>query len=62
MTIKHFIKYNHLDELCNDENLEKAIRDLIDYHIGRALIIASGEAPLHCTQSILNCYSKDKIE
>ena len=60
-SIKELVDIYGLNSTFQDEIKEKMI-EFAQYHVEKALKEADGEAPLHCSEGILNCYPKENIK
>ena len=55
-------KYKDLNAFLHDSQIAEIMIEFAKLHVTQALIEAVKEAPLHCKEGILNCYSLDNIK
>ena len=55
-------KYKDLNAFLHDSQIAEIMIEFAKLHVKQALIEATGEAPLHCKEGILNCYPLDLIK
>lgn len=48
--------------LCNEIHVEILMIEFAKYHVEQALLKAKGEAPIHCSEGIENCYPLENIK
>lgn len=69
MTAEEFLKKYNIESYdeggylgIDEKEASKMMIEFAKMHVKEALINAANECPMHCTESVMNCYPLDNIK